>query len=333
MKAGKEIILFLKRVLLFLLPFLLLMLVYAVSDPFRVIRPSSTVDRKKVFQISDFETTRNFIASVRESGYNSFTLGNSKINGVSLDYPAFLPAGSKYFDFHNPGEAPLNILNKIRLISKSGVQVKNVLIAFDYPIVTSGMGDLPLKPDFIHHPQTSGSSWIHFHFSVFKLFLANLFFVKYFDYMIFNTYRPYMSDVFQEPGKTGLESPEATIAADSSAYYKQHAAAFRRLKVQKIKESNIRFSEKEEEELFEAGRLLKETGADVRILVCPVYNEVPFNRANIQVLKKAFGEVNVYDFSGKNEFSESAGYWYEGGHFRPVAGKQMLKVIYGHCTL
>jgi hypothetical protein len=47
---------------------------------------------------------------------------------------------------------------------------------------------------------------------------------------------------------------------------------------------------------------------------------------NLLILK--FGSSNVYNFSGKNEFTTDLSNYYESSHYRPLLADKILKEIY-----
>ena len=48
----------------------------------------------------------------------------------------------------------------------------------------------------------------------------------------------------------------------------------------------------------------------------------------VEQLKELFGAENVYDFSGINKYTNNIRNYYEGAHYRPCLGRQLLDSIY-----
>ena len=55
--------------------------------------------------------------------------------------------------------------------------------------------------------------------------------------------------------------------------------------------------------------------------------EIKINNKDLAILKSIF-DKNIYDFSGRNSFTESIYNYYESNHFRPIVGDSILKIIY-----
>jgi hypothetical protein len=68
---------------------------------------------------------------------------------------------------------------------------------------------------------------------------------------------------------------------------------------------------------------------DYRIVVSPLYHQVPMNAQDIRMLEEVFSETNVYDFSGVNEFTCDVRNYYETSHYRPTAAREIMCRIYG----
>jgi hypothetical protein len=45
-------------------------------------------------------------------------------------------------------------------------------------------------------------------------------------------------------------------------------------------------------------------------------------------LQKVFGNNNVFDYSGVNDYTNSIYNYYEASHYRPVVGRQILEAVY-----
>ena len=76
--------------------------------------------------------------------------------------------------------------------------------------------------------------------------------------------------------------------------------------------------------------LLNRHHCRVRILISPDYNQKVLHPKDKEILCKLFGEANVFDFSGINEYTNDYHYYYEQGHYRPLLGKKLMERIYGH---
>ena len=65
-----------------------------------------------------------------------------------------------------------------------------------------------------------------------------------------------------------------------------------------------------------------------RIVISPMYDQVCFNRADLNFLQNLFGKRNVFDFSGINKYTNTASNYYDLIHYKPCLAQQILKEIY-----
>ena len=52
------------------------------------------------------------------------------------------------------------------------------------------------------------------------------------------------------------------------------------------------------------------------------------NESDLIYLKDTFGEDNVFDFSGINEFTNDYRNYYEISHYRPHVARKILEIVY-----
>ena len=65
-----------------------------------------------------------------------------------------------------------------------------------------------------------------------------------------------------------------------------------------------------------------------KIIISPEYKQIRLNPADVEQLKEIFGAENVYDFSGINKYTNNIRNYYEGSHYRPCLGRQLLDSVY-----
>jgi len=65
-----------------------------------------------------------------------------------------------------------------------------------------------------------------------------------------------------------------------------------------------------------------------QIIISPVYDQVPLEKQQIEQLELIFGEKHIYNFSGKNQFTESIHNFYETSHYRPHVANEILRIVY-----
>ena len=66
----------------------------------------------------------------------------------------------------------------------------------------------------------------------------------------------------------------------------------------------------------------------MKIIISPDYNQVRIHPEDVTYLKRMFGEGNVFDFTGINEYTNDKHNYYEKGHYRPLLGIRLMKEVY-----
>ena len=65
-----------------------------------------------------------------------------------------------------------------------------------------------------------------------------------------------------------------------------------------------------------------------KIIISPVYDQIPIEEEQIELLEQIFGEENIYNFSEKNKFTESIYNFYEASDCRPHVANKIMDIIY-----
>ena len=120
---------------------------------------------------------------------------------------------------------------------------------------------------------------------------------------------------------------ELEIKEDSVGYYNKmkmlNVFSESRKRKQKVDTlSNLTF-----EILKEISKIFKENKTDFKIIISPLYNQVPLKKEYLNKMEQIFKKTNVYDFSGVNSITSSFGNYYEQSHYRPHVARLILKEI------
>ena len=326
----------LKRALLFLIPILVLMVVVIMLDPFKVFFSYEdpykgtfiTLNRENV-------VVERFEEFYSKEHYNSFILGNSRSQAYHCStWAEYLPENARPFHFDANGEGIIGVRNKLNFLDKKDVEINNVLIVLDESIL-NGVEE---KESHIYtiHPKLSEGSKIHYYAKFLKKSLNFKFLTAYIDYKIYHEKRDYMEGYVRYPNyhtfspKTGdvFFQLEDEIKKDSITYYKD-------LEERKIFYSRINLSkdttgvlEAAQVYLVEMGEILKRNNTSYKIVISPLYNQRKMSVQKLDFLESIFGKENIYNFSGKNDFNQNVGAFYEASHYRPYIANQIMKEIY-----
>ena len=65
-----------------------------------------------------------------------------------------------------------------------------------------------------------------------------------------------------------------------------------------------------------------------KIVISPLYDQIPMEEEQLQLLYSIFGKENIFDFSGKNNLTEPISNYFESSHYKPNVAKIILDSIY-----
>jgi hypothetical protein len=167
-------------------------------------------------------------------------------------------------------------------------------------------------------------------------FLTPRFFAGYLDYKIHNKVRPkfsrmFMSSKMQYDPVTNdmfMVGLEEEIQKNGRNYYETRKDIFyqRDQKEKKYTAQCIKVKQKEYLEAIK--KIFDKHNTNYQIIISPLYDQLCFNRSDLNYLENLFGNKHVFDFSGVNEFTNSVYNFYEVSHYRPDVGRSILKTVY-----
>lgn len=329
---------FLKKLTCFSIPgivlSLLLFLSYLYFDPFKVLKHYSNYSNPYIVSNRDYISTTIFINNYKKEIYNSFIFGSSRTLAFKLSsWSKYLSQNDKPFMFDASGESIYGIYTKLKYLDSKDVKIKNVLIVLcrdvSFKHSQNHKGHL-----FIKHPATSGESKFIFQLEFFKAYLNPELLLNFFTYKILGKYRPFMAGYIETrkiiydtlTNETTIVDQENEIIQHPIDYYEKRKGLFYIRKGERI-DSIQRITEKHLFMLKEISRIFKKNNTNYRVILSPLYEQIKFNPSDLILLKGEFGN-NLYDFSGKNSFTENKINYYETSHFRPNIGDSIFKLIY-----
>jgi hypothetical protein len=275
-----------------------------------------------------------YINNWKNQKYNSFIFGSSTALFVTPStWKTCLDTSSRVFSFDASRENIIGIWSKIKFIDRNKQPIKNALLVIDYDKAFSR-----LEKDnvlFTKHYRVYRSSWIDFQIKNFLNFLNPFFLRALITYQITSEFKPYMSEFlidetsFIDPVTNEFHSISVTeeLKTDSINYYETRKLRFPSRKStfceykSQINDDHVRML-KEMKEIFDRNK------TQFRIIIAPNYEEIYFNRTDLEFLNSVFGKENVFDFTGVNRFSEDMSNFYDGLHFKTYVGRQLLEIAY-----
>lgn len=118
---------------------------------------------------------------------------------------------------------------------------------------------------------------------------------------------------------------EDQIRSDSLTFYSSRLWK----RPEKEGQSEATPSEQEIALVSEIARVFEEHGTQVQVIVSPLFDRVRLSEQRLAMLRMHFGADRVHDFSGKNEWTEPIGNYYEVSHYRPHLARALMIEVYG----
>ena len=320
----REVLLFFKRLSIFLSPFLLLILSFVIIDPFKIISTYDDFNNSITALNPDYVSTEVYLKNREKEHYNSFIFGSSKTLAYKTrEWKKYLSSQDVPFVFHASYESLFGITTKIEYIHSKGDQLKNVLIILDQTVLFQTQNNYTHLG--IKDPRTSGESKLVFYNTYFKAYLSNLFFVKSIDYALFQKKRAYLNDViasdetYYDPISNDLFP--STLIQTSERIYRTPLTP-----VQKYDQPII--GAIQVDMLERIRNVFREQKTNYKIIIGPQYNCYSLAPEDIKKLETIFGKESIYDFSGVNTYTTNIHNYYDTWHYSIETGKNILRDIY-----
>lgn len=332
--------LFMKKFILnlffFFLPFLIIIFTFIILDPFRIIYKYDDYSKDMhVISNRDFVSSEMFIKHNEKQQYNSFIFGASVTLAFRTNsWKKHLPSTASPYVFDATGETTYGIFTKVKYLDKIGTIINNCII-----VICPGNTFTTDKDQNSHlqvkHPAIAGTSWANFYFTFVKDYLNPWFLKNYFQFLITHKYVSSMSGYIENrriiydtiSNDITIVDQEEEIANHPKEYY--------------VKRKNIFFSRdvspapwprQLSARQIEMYKFIKtvfdKNKTNYKVIIAPMYDQRKMDSNDLKTVKQIFGNEYVFDFAGKNIFTEKKENYYEHQHFRPMVGDSILKLIY-----
>lgn len=312
--------------LLALLPVLLLIGVYVIKDPFKVLTPydgqaAAMTDTVQLTVNTGYVSVEAFKYFEPERHYDSFIFGSSLSGYYRIqDWTKHLPEGASAFHFNASRETLHGILNKLNYLKKHGVTIKNALIVMEDEMLKRQ----PLDGDvlYVQHPQTAHNvSWWKFHQLYFNAFrhpelvaytlwpsaaTTRLVLEKgYATTDIPNRIEAYNEGYYRWADSVISVNPSAFFTAEHLARYEQPM---------RLMPCPDKITPPVEELLTQIATTLTSQGADYQIIIPPHYAWEAISSHDLYTLEQIYGMERVHDYSRDAAMGTDLHYYYDDGH-------------------
>ena len=333
---------FLFRVVLSLgIPLLLLVLIYVVTDPFKMLRPFSL----NYFDGAnrDYLSTELFLRNNPKYHYNSFIFGSSKCNGInSYHWNHYLSDSSRQFVFQAWRETITGIELKIDFLDQNGNDIDNALLLFDIPHHAFDKVQLSNEAMFIKHYRLTGQPKFVYHTRLFMGFIQKPSkWVESVKRFIVPESVKFPADTISNDWNLSgrvpnrevdfhASLPKDSLFSMSSLSRKNFLKANERKTDADLVEYKPVITQKMIVKLEHIKAVFDSHHTNYYILISPTYcyTNPCINRKDLKVLQSIFGEDRVINYSGKNEFTSDYNNFSDPEHFGLSVGWQIIEDIY-----
>lgn len=326
---------YIKKTLVFLAPFLVYLAVYIAIDPFMVIFKYDDFNRRShIPKNRDYVSSEVYMRNREKEKYNSFIFGSSTALFVRPSmWMTYLPDAAKVFSFDASRENIIGIWSKIKYIDHMNDRIDNAVFVIDYNYAFDKLDKENVL--FVKHPRIYRSSWCNFQYlNLLKIFDVNLV-RSMVVYGLTNEFKPYMSDcLLNERSYIDLVTNEYVnfsiqeeLNTDSLRYYEIRQDRFPERSGKEC-EYRQQITNDHIEMLKEIKSIFVKHGTDYKFIISPNYQQLSFNKDDLEILRSVLGADHVFDFTGINSISDEKSNFYDALHFKPYVGKQLLDIAY-----
>lgn len=329
---------FLTKLLLLCTPFMAILAVYFITDPFMVLRHYDRYDNSPVLSNEGFIGWQIYMNNRDSVPLDSYIMGNSCTMAYRChEWEKYLNGGRAIRLFGN-GESLAAICLKLQALDKNNANIRNLLLILDKgsllhdQLLTGHNNILP--------PLISGTSNLKFQEKFCQAFFFPNVLFPYLDYRLFHTYRNYMRGVINPYGiirdpvnNDAINPRERAIKEEGEKYWENRPGDFVKRGVSdyrdgKYKEEKPVIKDKQIRLLQKIESICRKHAASIKIIISPDFHQITINPEDVRALKEIFGPGNVFDFTGINQYTDDIHNYYEKGHYRPMLGARILERIY-----
>lgn len=324
------------RILLLLLPIIICTSVIIFWDPFRIFFDYKDYYKDNVIEPNrSFVLTQTYLKYRKEYKFDSFIFGSSRSHAFRTnEWKKYLDDKAVPFHYDGASETLYGINKKLMFLDKSGDSIKNVLFICDMSTLTSTQNVI----DHLHilPPALSGESYLRFYFEFLKSSFSFEFIVANADYKINHKKKEYQKQLLSLEDYISYHDPvngdyfygnDKHISADSTGYYQEmiNKGLFDRGTSENKKNP---ITNEEIILLKEIAGIFQKHHTNFKIVISPLYNQVPLDKEQLNLLNSIFDNKHVFDFSGKNSITDSIGNYYENSHYKPFIANSIMRLIY-----
>lgn len=320
------------------IPVLILIILYAVSDPFKVLYKYESYYKNNDRQIPlnrDFVTTEIFLHKFKNRNFDSFVFGDSRSLAFTCRVWSSYIKGMP-FHFDSNGESLFGVIGKFRLLQNQGVSINNCILILDSNLISQTENKYSLL--YVKHPLISGENIFRFHYTFLTSFLSNRFLIPFILNKIGLSPPGFLEypDIFDKPvfmfdtinNDIFFTGMEKQITENPGLYYSKYESLFENRNYISKENYPPLIGETQKSWFKEMKSIFDKNQSYFKIIIYPDPDLKCFNEVDIKSLNEIFGEKNIYNFSGINDYTVNMFNYYDEIHCREKIGADILKKIY-----
>ena len=321
---------FLRVLLLFMSPIAFLLGFYVFDDPFMLFWPNEQLfdsyARKNC--VNDAYRGIRWMNQYADSlHYNSFIIGSSRSDFYYVDeWMRYLDEDASCFHFNQSGDNLIGTVQRVDWLYKRFDRIDNILFVMDVEYLEDMTEH---KGHLFRQPWQVTEEWDFFAFNM--EFVRAFYSIDYQKQLLGINDRDSILPYYIIPQSNEVHKDAAEHMLDSfpDVYYSMLPLEYRlyeRPSTEKVARPVI--GNDQIVALNKLRQMLMDGHSDYRIVISPLYNQIALNEKDFDILCSIFDKDKVFDFSGKNEFTDNVLNYYECSHYRPQLCNIILKTIY-----
>ena len=326
---------FIIDILLFItIPLILLVGIYVWTDPFRCLHEFDINDVDATNR--EYMSTELFLRNEPTYHYNSFIFSSSRGGGINTyQWKQYLPEGAQPFLFQAWGENLTGIEMKMDYLCEHQVPIDNALILIDIP---GTFGDVQISNNALgmKHYIFTGQTKFEYNAIQFLNFIQK---PSFWEASIKNKVQdvriPCESDTITNDwvrtnryNYTELPLQDSLRLCSDMTRRTFFAQIAQSGEVVHVSEPLI--NERFEGQLRHIRAILEVNQTDYYIIITPApfYTNPAINPRDLETLQAIFGTERVYNYSGKNKYTEDYNNFSDPSHFGLRVGYMIIEDIY-----
>lgn len=330
---------FLKYCAIFFAPILILLVLYLILDPFKVVRHYDyyyPTDGSPLYINNNrsYVSTRMYLQNNDTMNYDSFIFGSSRSGYYMVrDWQKHIGGDAKCFHMDGYGESFYLLHKKICFLNGKS-QLKNVLICIEPELLWQKhpfSGHIYVTPIEIDDYK----QWETFHSSHLRAYFDWRFLCAYYYWLATDSVVEYMRDwhiidFAPCPYRPCVNERNAYAQSEillDTFYTLSTLSLFEKSRRQETNIWEAQLGTDEKQKLQEIADVLKANNSNYRVIVNPMCDQRLLHPDDVEYMQKLFGK-NFFDFSGKNVFTDDYHNYYEPSHFTDRVAAKIMDIVY-----